>query len=170
MEDFILKRLTEQPGWRVHRMVPWYTMFEPWAGRGADDVWRAFNYVHVINVMYDMYRIQKQHHYSWMREAAEYLKMAYEYTKAMFNYWMFPHGVGASEFGNMGEMTLPLYLAQALQKEGFVQEACEMRPFLIKRPTISIPNNFHSARRWFMIQQHLKQYMHMERESAVNIL
>ena len=68
VEDFILKRLTEQPGWRVHRMVPWYTMFEPWAGRGADDVWRAFNYVHVINVMYDMYRIQKQHHYSWMRD------------------------------------------------------------------------------------------------------
>lgn len=133
VEDFILKRLTEQPGWRVHRMVPWYTMFEPWAGRGADDVWRAFNYVHVINVMYDMYRIQKQHHYSWMREAAEYLKMAYEYTKAMFNYWMFPHGVGASEFGNMGEMTLPLYLAQALQKEGFVQEACEMAAIFDKK-------------------------------------
>lgn len=61
----------------------------------------------------------------------------------MFNYWMFPHGVGASEFGNMGEMTLPLYLAQALQKEGFVQEACEMAAIFDKRPlfqfqTISI--------------------------------
>lgn len=133
VEDFILKRLTEQPGWRVHRMVPWYTMFEPWAGRGADDVWRAFNYVHVINIMYDMYLIQKQHYFDCLRAPAEYLKMAYEYTKAMFNYWMFPHGVGASEFGNMGEMTLPLYLAQSLQKEGFIQEAAEMAAIFDKK-------------------------------------
>lgn len=133
VEDFILQRLTEQPGWRVHRMVPWYTMFEPWAGRGADDVWRAFNYVHVINVMYDMYRIQRQHHYDYLRDACEYLKMAYEYTKAMFNYWMFPNGVGASEFGNMGEMTLPLYLSQALEQEGFVQEAAEMDAIFDKK-------------------------------------
>lgn len=133
VEDFILQRLTEQPGWRVHRMVPWYTMFEPWAGRGADDVWRAFNYVHVINVMYDMYLIQRQHHFKQLREPAGYLKMAYEYTKAMFNYWMFPHGVGASEFGNMGEMTLPLYLAQDLEREGFVQEAAEMAAIFDKK-------------------------------------
>ena len=95
-------------------MVPWYTMFEPWAGRGADDVWRAFNYVHVINIMRDMYLIQKKNQIPYLRESTQYLKMAYEYTKAMFNYWMFPDGVGASEYGNMGEMTLPLYLAQDL--------------------------------------------------------
>ena len=62
VEDFIIKRLTEQPGWRVHRMVPWYTMFEPWAGRGADDVWRAFNYVHVINLsLIHIYRWHGEH-------------------------------------------------------------------------------------------------------------
>lgn len=133
VEDFILGRLTQQPGWRVHRMVPWFTMFEPWAGRGADDVWRAFNYVHVINVMYDMYRIQKLHHYAHLRESGEYLKMAYEYTKAMFNYWMFPKGVGASEFGNMGEMTLPLFLSQALKREGYTQEAAEMAAIFDKK-------------------------------------
>ena len=82
-------------------MVPWYTMFEPWAGRGADDVWRAFNYVHVINTMRNMYKTQKLYHYKQLRKAKEYLIMAYEYTKAMFHYWMFPEGVGASEFGNM---------------------------------------------------------------------
>ena len=65
VEDFILERLTEQPGWRVHRMVPWYTMFEPWAGRGADDVWRAYNYVHVINIMRDMYLIQSRQGYGF---------------------------------------------------------------------------------------------------------
>ncbi len=133
VEDFLLVRLTEQPGWRVHRMVPWYTMFEPWAGRGADDVWRAFNYVHVINTVWNMYRIQKQRRWSRLREANEYLKMACEYTKAMFNYWMFPDGVGASEFGNMGEMTLPLYLAEDLKKEGFIQEASEMAAIFDKK-------------------------------------
>ena len=35
VNDFLLSRLTEQPGWRVRRMVPWHTMFEPWAGNGA---------------------------------------------------------------------------------------------------------------------------------------
>ena len=133
VEDFIIKRLTEQPGWRVHRMVPWYTMFEPWAGRGADDVWRAYNYVHVINVMYDMYLIQKQHSYSELRTEKEYLLMAYEYTKAMFNYWMFPHGVGASEFGNMGEMTLPLFLSQTLKEEGYEEESAEMGAIFDKK-------------------------------------
>jgi len=133
VEDFILQRLTEQPGWRVHRMVPWYVMFEPWAGRGADDVWRAFNYVHVINTVRNMYLIQKQNHFDFLRDAKEYLKMAYEYTKAMFNYWMFPHGVGASEFGNMGEMTLPMYLSQELMKEGFIQEATEMAAIFDKK-------------------------------------
>lgn len=142
VEDFIIKRLTEQPGWRVHRMVPWYTMFEPWAGRGADDVWRAFNYVHVINIMRDMYLIQKKNQIPYLRESTQYLKMAYEYTKAMFNYWMFPDGVGASEYGNMGEMTLPLYLAQDLEKEGFVQEAAEMNAIFDKKAHFFASENF----------------------------
>ena len=142
VEDFIIKRLTEQPGWRVHRMVPWYVMFEPWAGRGADDVWRAFNYVHIINIMRDMYLIQKKNQLSYLRESTQYLKMAYEYTKAMFNYWMFPDGVGASEYGNMGEMTLPLYLAQDLESEGFIQEAAEMNAIFDKKAHFFASENF----------------------------
>lgn len=133
VEDFIIRRLTEQPGWRVHRMVPWYTMFEPWAGRGADDVWRAFNYVHVINIMRNMYLIQKLNNYGCLRMPEQYLLMAYEYTKAMFNYWMFPDGVGASEYGNMGEMTLPLFLAKDLENEGYIQEAAEMNAIFDKK-------------------------------------
>ncbi len=133
VEDFLIDRLTEQPGWRVHRMVPWYTMFEPWAGNGADDVWRAYNYIHVINIMRNMYLIKKQYQIPIFREAAEYLKMAYEYTKAMFHYWMYPRGVGAWEFGNMGEMTLPLCLAKELEAEGFVQEAQEISEIMDKK-------------------------------------
>lgn len=142
IEDFIIGRLTEQPGWRVHRMVPWYVMFEPWAGRGADDIWRAFNYVHVINIMRDMYLIQKRNQLSYLREAAQYLKMAYEYTKAMFHYWMFPDGVGASEYGNMGEMTLPLCLAKDLEAEGFIQEAAEMNAIFDKKAHFFASENF----------------------------
>ena len=127
VEDFLVKRLTEQPGWRVHRMVPWYTMFEPWAGKGADDVWRAFNYVHVINILYNMYRIQKAGSLKELRSASEYLVMAYEYTMAMFRYWMFPDGVGATQYGNMGEMTLPLMLEESLREEGMEREAEQLK-------------------------------------------
>ena len=142
VEDFILERLTEQPGWRVHRMVPWYTMFEPWAERGADDVWRAYNYVHVINIMRDMYLIQSRQGYGFLRPAREYLKMAYEYAKAMFCYWMYPDGVGASEYGNMGESTLPLYLADELKHEGMLQEAADMDALFDKKAYFFAGKNY----------------------------
>jgi len=123
LSDFVEERLTEQPGYRVHRMVPWFQMFEPWAGHGADDVWRAFNYVHVVNTYFNMYRIQRLCGYPYLKPAAHYLGQAYQYTKAMFTYWMFPEGVGATEYGNMGELTIPLDLADALALEGMAAEA-----------------------------------------------
>lgn len=133
VNDFLLSRLTEQPGWRVHRMVPWHTMFEPWAGNGADDVWRAYNYVHVVNTLYNMYRIQKVYKFPFLKERNEYLKLCYHYTMAMFCYWMFPDGVGATEYGNMGEMTFPLYLPQSLKEEGFEQEAAWLEGIFTKK-------------------------------------
>lgn len=123
VKDFLVDRLTQQPGWRVHRMVPWFQMFEPWSGYGADDVWRAFNYVHVINTVYHMYQIAEKYSFDFLEAPTYYLKLAYEYMRAMFSYWMFPHGVGASEYGNMGERNIALYLEKALRKEGLVQQA-----------------------------------------------
>lgn len=123
IHDFIEDRLTEQPGYRVHRMVPWYKMFEPWAGYGADDVWRAFNYVHVINTYYNMYRIATTYGYEFLDKPSYYILQAYHYTKAMFHYWMFPDGVGATEFANMGEVHIALDLADALRAEGYIDEA-----------------------------------------------
>ncbi|CAM3461002.1 MULTISPECIES: DUF5695 domain-containing protein [Saccharibacillus] len=123
LSDFVEERLTEQPGYRVHRMVPWHTMFEPWEGHGADDVWRAFNYVHVINTYFNMYRIQERFGYTHLRTAEDYLRQAFLYTQAMFRFWMFPDGVGATEYGNMGESTIPLYLADALAGKGMTEEA-----------------------------------------------
>lgn len=133
ISDFIEERLTEQPGYRVHRMVPWYKMFEPWSGYGADDVWRAFNYVHVINTFYNMYRIQKQYNYLYLKPAEYYLKQAYEYTYAMFNFWMFPEGVGATEYGNMGEFNIALYIPEALAAEGMKDEAKWVRETVSKK-------------------------------------
>ena len=133
VRDFIIGRLTEHPGYKVHRMVPWYTMFEPWAGNGADDAWRAYNYVHVINIVFNMYRIQKIYEFPFLDNCREYLKLSYQYAKAMFHYWMFPDGVGATEYGNMGEMTLPLYLDKALEEEGFIEEAKELAVFFDRK-------------------------------------
>ena len=125
--DFIEDRLTEQPGWRVHRMVPWFEMFEPWSGYGADDVWRAFNYVHVINTYYNMYRIAKKYPYPWLEEPEKWIYKAYQYAKAMFSFWMFPEGVGATQYGNMGEAVLALSLSKALAEEGYAEESAEIR-------------------------------------------
>ncbi len=125
VRDFIEKRLTEQPGYRVHRMVPWFTMFDDFCGLGADDIWRAFNYVHVINTYYNMYRLSRLYQIEFLEEPGYYILQAYRYLQAMFSCWMFPDGVGASQYGNMGEMTIALKLADALREEGFCEEAAD---------------------------------------------
>ncbi|MBW3093754.1 hypothetical protein KIH79_12710, partial [Bifidobacterium sp. 82T10] len=133
--DFIEQRLTEQPGYKVHRMVPWFTMFEPWAGRGADDVWRAFNYVHVANTFLNMYRIAKRYRaeYPWLNEPTYWLERAARYFAAMFDYWMFPDGEGADHYANMGESVLAMHLADALRAEGLNEEATRVRGLVEKK-------------------------------------
>lgn len=123
VKDFLVERLTEHPGYRVHRMVPWFQMFEPWAGYGADDVWRAYNYVHVINTVYNMYRISSLYSFDFLEEPVYYITLAYEYMKAMFTYWMFPDGVGATKYANMGELHMALSLEGDLRKEGLASQA-----------------------------------------------
>jgi len=133
VQDFIEERLTEQPGDRVHRMVPWFVMFEPWAGYGADDVWRAFNYVHVANICYNMYRIAKTGKWSFMKDAKHYLRRAYDYATAMFNFWMFPEGEGATKYANMGEMNLPLRYIPALRQEGMTEQADHLEKLMLEK-------------------------------------
>ena len=131
--DFIEQRLTEQPGWRVHRMVPWFVMFEPWSGRGADDVWRAFNYVHVINTYYNMYRISRIYKRDWLDAPHVWIYKAYEYAKAMFSYWMFPDGIGATEIGNMGEFVLATEVVGALREQSCRKEADELEEIITEK-------------------------------------
>lgn len=132
-EDFLEQRLTEMPGYKVHRMVPWFTMFDDWKGRGADDIWRAFNYIHVINTYFNMYRIAALYGFSFLKEPSHYLKQAYQYAEAMFSYWMFPNGVGATEYGNMGEHVLALEMVPALRKENLHKEADTIETFVRKK-------------------------------------
>lgn len=134
-DDFIRDRLTEQPGYKVHRMVPWFEMFEPWGGLGVDDVWRAYNYVHVVNTLYNMYRIATMYRaqYPWLHEPSHYLVEAYRYAVAMFSYWMFPDGEGADRYANMGEGMMALHLSAALKHEGFVQEAEQLSGLVNKK-------------------------------------
>lgn len=129
-EDFLEQRLTEMPGYKIHRMVPWFMMFDDWKGYGADDIWRAFNYVHVLNTYFNMYQIAKLYGYDFLRKPTYYLKKVYYYTKAMFSYWMFPNGVGATEYGNMGEHVLALDILSAFRKEGMFDEADEIEKYI----------------------------------------
>lgn len=128
--DFIIDRLTEQPGWRVHRMVPWYEMFEPWSGYGADDVWRAYNYVHVVNFYYAMYRISERNAHHNLRSPSEYLELAYHYAIAMFSYWMFPEGKGATHYCNMGESTFALEIEDTLRSQGLDKEVDKLKGYI----------------------------------------
>lgn len=132
-KDFIEDRLTEYPGWKVHRMVPWFAMFDGWKGKGADDVWRAFNYVHVANTYYNMYRIASLYDFPWLEKKETWIKKAYYYTKAMFSYWMFPNGEGAEKYGNMGESVLALSLEKALLAEHMEQEAIEISKIIRRK-------------------------------------
>lgn len=140
--DFIEERLTEMPGDKIHRMVPWYTMFDSWKGHGADDIWRAFNYVHVINTFYNMYRIASLYNYGFLEHPKEYLKKAWRYSMAMFRYWMFPNGVGAREYGNMGEHVLVLELLPALKAEGMEAEAEQLERLVLEKA------NYFSGKRF----------------------
>lgn len=133
--DFIEARLTEQPGYKVHRMVPWFEMFDPWTERGVDDVWRAFNYVHVANTFLNMYRIAKRYGglYPWLNAPQYWLERAFRYFTAMFDYWMFPDGEGADRYANMGESVLAMHLSDALRAEGLDDDAARVEGLVYKK-------------------------------------
>lgn len=136
---FIYGKMTEKFSdgtYRLHRGAPWYIMGE-WNGdvridkNGIDsnaDCWRSYNYPHVINTYYNMYRIASQCDYDidGMLDAGEYLRRAYDLMYTFFTKWMYPkgdpeRGEGGIHFGNMGETEF-FAIAEALKKEGFDSE------------------------------------------------
>jgi len=136
---FIYGKMTERfpdGSYRLHRGAPWYIMGE-WEGdpridkEGIDsnaDCWRSYNYPHVINTYYNMYRIASYYDFEieGMLDANEYLKRAYDLMHTFFTKWMYPRGdavrgEGGIHFGNMGE-TMFFEIAEALKDAGMLEE------------------------------------------------
>ncbi len=122
--------------YRLHRGAPWGYL-GTWdgdprmdvAGRESnEDCWRSYNYPHVINTYYNLYRISKYYDFEidGMLTPEEYLQRAYDLAYTFFTQWMYPLGMdyrgqGAIHYGNMGETMLPI-LAQTLLEEGMTEE------------------------------------------------
>ncbi|KQS66712.1 DUF5695 domain-containing protein [Modestobacter sp. Leaf380] len=132
LQNFILGYMqsrTEngQRTWQVYR---WYD--------GRDDtpndqqVWRAYNYVHIANTYYLMYQVKKA--YPALTTAftpAQYLDMAYQTLNAMFTKIPLPTPIGdaARIHGMMGESTYPDILA-ALDAEGQTTQSARLRSLI----------------------------------------
>lgn len=126
---------------RLHRGAPW-GILGTWdtdprmdaAGRESnEDCWRSYNYPHVINTYYNLYRIAKYYDYDidGMLSKEEYLLRAYELAFTFFTAWMYPlgsdeRGQGGIHYGNMGESMFP-ELVRALQEEGYADKADWLR-------------------------------------------
>ena len=136
---FVYGAMTEEfddGTYRLHRGAPWYIMGE-WPDdpridrkliRTNFDCWRSYNYLHVINTYYNMYRIAALYKpdIDGMLSPGEYLKRAYDLVYTFFTKWMYPkgddeRGQGGIHYGNMGETMFP-EIAVALKKEGFTEE------------------------------------------------
>lgn len=129
LENFIWGYMQQHDTYKIYR---WYDGQE---GTPADQgTWRSYNYVHVANTYYNMYRIAER--YPDMvnyLDADGYLLRCYNTLKAYFTYSMFDGtpgtdtvngsgGLGAYKFGNMGEMNLP-DIIEALSENGYTEES-----------------------------------------------
>ncbi|KAH7390645.1 hypothetical protein BKA66DRAFT_439942 [Pyrenochaeta sp. MPI-SDFR-AT-0127] len=83
-------------------------------------IWRAYNYTHIANTFFNMYRIGKAYPRLHTRyKPLEYLRFAYEVLNAMYCKIPVPNPIGnaANELGLMGESTVP-EIMNALDSEG----------------------------------------------------
>lgn len=124
LEHFIWGYMQNHDDYQVYH---WYAGSDEKADTQS---WRSYNYVHVANTYYNMYRIAKSYpHMMNYLTADEYLLRCYNTLKAYFTFPMFDGdegtkfttGQGAYVFGNMGEMTLP-GIIDALKAEGHEEE------------------------------------------------
>ncbi|MFY1674539.1 DUF5695 domain-containing protein [Plantactinospora sp. WMMB334] len=113
-------------GQRTYEVYRWYDGQD---GTPRDQgVWRVYNYVHIANTYYNMYRIAKS--YPTMQTAftaAQYIDMSFRTLDAMFTRIPpnNPLGDAANTLGLMGESTYPDILA-ALRSEGRTGDATRL--------------------------------------------
>lgn len=120
----------KQNGQRTYQVYRWYDGQD---GSPSDTgVWRAYNYVHVANTYFNMYRIGRA--YPGLRlqyTATQYLGFCYQTLNAMFSKIPQPTPIGdaAHDAGLMGESTYPDILS-ALAAEGMAAERQQLQAYV----------------------------------------
>lgn len=131
--NFLFKYLQNKQvnGARSYEVYRW---FDGQDGVPSDTgTWRVYNYVHIANTYFNMYRTAKNFPgLTYAYAPGDYLTFCYETLNAMFSKVELPTPIGpdpAVQFGLMGEMTYPDILA-TLNSEGRGAQATRLDGFL----------------------------------------
>ena len=147
IDNFLLGYLQSRTenGERTWQIYRWYD--------GNDEtpndqgIWRAYNYTHVANTYYTMYRVKTAYPaLTTSFTAKEYLEMAYHTLDAMFHKIPLPTPIGdaAHTLGLMGEGTYP-ELLDALRDEGLATEADELNSLVEAKSSILFAEEYPFA-------------------------
>ena len=130
IENFLYGKLQDKDNYQVLNSL---IGLREGSWRRWDYVWRIYNYPHVYNVYYQMYRITKLHGIQTSREPLEYLKLAYHTAFASYqdstyesvyetkNYIDYHRGNMSKTHAPMGSPILT-HLLKSLKTEGMHTE------------------------------------------------
>ena len=130
IENFLYGKLQDKDNYQVLNSL---IGLREGSWRRWDYVWRIYNYPHVYNVYYQMYRITKLHGIKTSREPLEYLKLAYNTAFASYqdstyesvyetkNYIDYHRGNMSKTHAPMGSPILA-HLLRSLKTEGMHTE------------------------------------------------
>jgi hypothetical protein len=124
-ETFAIKRWVTGQRWGE---LPDKYMLPGWREIKSTDIDRTFNYVHVANIYFALYRIGKLYELLTEMEAVDYLYWAYKTIETMYGQRDL-HGLTAMTVGHMGASNF-LKIRNALQEEGLVQEYEALQAFI----------------------------------------
>ena len=139
------KLLKGKPGFnQIERFLYTDDQGQETTWRRWDYEWRIYNYTHVYNIYYNLYRIAKYTDIKTSRPFNEYLLFAYKtamasYLDSTYSDHLRFRGYQRHTWGNLSESHAPLgsfrleYILQALDEEGMANEEEELRSMLIKR-------------------------------------
>jgi hypothetical protein len=95
-----------------------WSTWESWSKKDSEDVWRSYNYPHVVAAYWALYRIARNHQgLATHHDADWYLSQAYETTMAMMRF--------AGEQASLGQMEGSVFVAvlDDLRREQMTTEA-----------------------------------------------
>ena len=130
IENFLYGKLQDKDNYQVLNSL---IGLREGSWRRWDYVWRIYNYPHVYNIYYQMYRITKLHGIKMSREPLEYLKLAYHTAFASYqdstyesvyetkNYIDYHRGNMSKTHAPMGSPILA-HLLKSLKMEGMHTE------------------------------------------------